>query len=292
MSGTETQAHMLLGTHTEAPRPCVVGNGEVIAFTRPCPSLDPGADTGRPNQDSAAVLAVDSQRTVVAVADGVGGTQGGRDASKRALEVFARVVTRGVEREDDLREAILDGFEAANKSVNDLGTAGYTTLAVASIEKGKVRCYHVGDSAILVVGQRGRLRHLTIAHSPVGYAVESGLLDEDDAMTHAERNVVSNVLGTSEMKIEIGPKITLAARDTVLVASDGVFDNLSTDELIEGIRVGPLARVAKQLAARCEARMTTPEEGQPSKPDDTTFVLYRGVKPKRRAKPAEVAGDS
>jgi len=133
----------------------------------------------------------------------------------------------------------------------------------------------VGDSAILVVGQRGKLKLQTLSHSPVGYAVESGLLDADEALHHEERHIVSNMVGAPDMRIEVGSALALAPRDTVLLATDGLMDNLGLAEIVEIVRRGPLERAARRLAELCDERMRRPLEGQPSKPDDVTFVLFR-----------------
>ena len=81
------------------------------------------------------------------------------------------------------------------------------------------------------------------------------LLDEEDAIHHDDRHVVSNVIGSSEMKIEIGTSVELAPRDTVLVASDGVFDNLHVAETVEYIRKGRLTDAADRLATYARSRM-------------------------------------
>ena len=70
---------------------------------------------------------------------------------------------------------------------------------------------------ILIISQRGRIKFQTIAHSPVGYALEAGMILEEEAIEHEERHVVYNVVGCSEMKIDIGPEITLSARDRVII---------------------------------------------------------------------------
>ena len=138
-----------------------------------------------------------------------------------------------------------------------------------------MRPFHVGDSHLLVVGNRGKVRFHTIPHSPVGYAVEAGVLDEKGAMFHEDRHLVSNILGAEDMRIEVGPVLPLAPRDTLLLASDGVTDNLFLREIIERVRKGPLDDAGARLAAACRKRMVAPAEGQPSKDDDMTFVLYR-----------------
>jgi serine/threonine protein phosphatase PrpC len=61
----------------------------------------------------------------------------------------------------------------------------------------------------------------------------------------------------------------------VLVASDGLYDNLHRREIVEVIRKGKLLASAEELARSGIGRMTVPTEGEPSKPDDLTFILYR-----------------
>jgi serine/threonine protein phosphatase PrpC len=140
---------------------------------------------------------------------------------------------------------------------------------------------------ILLIGQRGRLKLQTVAHSPVGFAVEAGLLDEDKAMHHAQRHLVSNVLGAPDMRIEVGSQRRIAPRDTLVLASDGLSDNLRTDEIVALLRTGPLDAACDRLAELARARMYAPSDGEPSKPDDLTFVAFRAV---RAARPA--SGDS
>jgi serine/threonine protein phosphatase PrpC len=87
---------------------------------------------------------------------------------------------------------------------------------------------------------------------------------------------VSNVVGSEDAHIEIGPRRQLSPRDTLLIASDGLFDNLHTEEIVELIRKGPLAQAAQNLATSVECRMDGSDEEHPCKPDDLTYVLFRG----------------
>jgi protein phosphatase len=147
---------------------------------------------------------------------------------------------------------------------------------VAQLDATRLRSYHVGDSELLAVGQRGRIKQRVVPHSPTGFAVEAGLLDEDEAVQHDQRHVLFNVIGSPDMRVEIGPSLQLAPRDTVLLASDGLFDNLFIDEIVDTIRTGPLPDAANRLVARVRKRMNG--EGaadHPCKPDDLTVVLFR-----------------
>jgi len=233
---------------------------------------------GRPeggglNEDAGLVAALPEDAGVLAVADGAGGQAAGARASGIAIErLHAALRDPGGAA---LRESILRGFDEANRAVLELGIGAATTLALVEISERSVRAYHSGDSLVLVVGQRGKRKLETIAHSPVGYAVEAGLLDENAAMQHEDRHVVSNLLGLPGMRVEMSARLPLAARDTVLLATDGLSDNLHVDEIVALVRKGPLDAAAAALATAARGRMTAPTPGQPSKPDDLTFLLFR-----------------
>ena len=67
-----------------------------------------------------------------------------------------------------------------------------------------------------------------------------------------------------------------AGHDTVLLASDGLFDNLFIDEIVDSIRTGPLKDAADRLVERAGKRMSgNGAADQPCKPDDLTIVLFR-----------------
>ena len=150
-------------------------------------------------------------------------------AFARALRDTLRVrVRQGA----STREAILSGFDRANRAVLQRGGGGATTLAVVEVRAGRLRSYHVGDSGVLVFGGRGKVRLQTIFHSPVGYAVEAGVLDEEEAMNHVDRHLVSNVVGDRSMHVGVSYPRRLRPMDTVVLASDGLFDNAYTEEVV------------------------------------------------------------
>jgi serine/threonine protein phosphatase PrpC len=244
-------------------------DGQAAVFTAKSP------DKPTSNEDAAALIPFDDSSGVLVVADGVGGTRAGEAASRCTVEALRAALRNGARDDQALRTAVLNGIENANRAVLELGVGAATTLALVELQASALRPYHIGDSMILAVGQRGRVKLRTVSHSPVGFAVEAGLLDEKEALHHEERHLVSNVIGTPEMRIEVGASLSLMSRDTVLLGSDGLFDNVHLEEIVELIRKGPLDRAALRLAELATHRMHDAQEGQPSKPDDLTFVLFR-----------------
>ena len=243
----------------------------------------PEKDT--PNEDAAAIIWLSDDSLVLAVADGVGGTPAGREASNLTVSTLSSTLIRRADESASLRPAILDAIEEANRAVIDLARGAATTLVVAEIVARRLRSYHVGDSELIAVGQRGRVKRRVVPHSPTGFAVEAGLMDEDEAVHHAERHVLFNVLGTEDMRVEIGGSVKLATYDTVLLASDGLLDNLFADEIVDIIRVGPIDAAADRLVEKALRRMRTNGTAQPSKPDDLTIILFRPHRP-RAQRPA------
>lgn len=261
-----TEPWIYSDTDLDAPRSGGFLNGQLACFTHRSPDKER-------NQDALAVVPVSANSGVLVVADGLGGQPRGDLAARTVVESLSRAAADG---SGSLRESILHGIDQANTQIMDAGYYGGSTLAILEIENHHVRPYHIGDAFIIVTGQRGRIKFQNIPHSPVGYAVESGLIDENDAVHHHERNLVSNFVGTTEMYIDIGPQLELAPRDTVLIASDGLSDNLYVEEIIETIRMGPLDRAASLLREKCLERMASAAGGKlPSHPDDLSFCLFR-----------------
>ncbi len=233
----------------------------------------PGRDG--PNEDAAALISIGRDAGVAVVSDGAGGHPGGAQAASLAVSAVCESVAESGADLQSLRDAIINGFESADRAISDLGTGAAATLAVVEVHDTHMRTYHAGDSMVLVTGQRGKVKWLTIPHSPVGYAVEAGLLDRGEALHHEDLHLVSNLLGGQDMRIELGATVELALRDTVVLASDGLSDNLHLDEIVERFRKGPLLKAADQVATLGRQRMQALAEGKPSKPDDLTFVAIR-----------------
>lgn len=251
----------------------VLGAGEVAVYSRRSPAKL------APNEDAAAVLVTSEDGAVLAVADGLGGAPAGQQASSIAVECLVESVREATAEGREVRAGILDGFERANEEVLRLGLGAGTTLTVAEVLSRSVRSYHVGDSFVLLAGGRGKLKMQSLAHSPVGYGVEAGLLDERAAMYHEERHVISNVIGSSAMRIDVGTPRALAPRDTLVLATDGLSDNLHTEEIVDRARRGRLEEAARRLADLARRRMEgSGEGGSPSKSDDLTFLVFRPSK--------------
>lgn len=267
--GEMHDARLFLEAQMNAVEAFPLAGGTVAVFSTRNPAK------ASANEDAAGIFALDGDTTVLAVADGMGGGPAGEHASGLAVSSLQNALANGLAAGERLRSAILDGIDTANRKIQATFPEAATTLALVEIHKGKLRPYHIGDSVILAFSTRGRLKLQTVMHSPVGYAIEAGVLNQADAMHHQQRHVVSNMVGCANMRIEIGSPIKLSLRDTVLLASDGLFDNLHIEEIVATLRKCDLVEGVASLVRESLERMTKPSPAMPSKPDDLTIVAYR-----------------
>ena len=254
---------VLADANLESPQPVTLSCGQAVVFTRPHAGRTYG------NEDALGIFQLEPDRVWLAVADGVGGLPRGREAATRVIEML------GEPRSQDNDAVIETRIQRANQALLEQLPGAATTVSVVEISGNSLTSYHVGDSAALVVGQRTRIKLKTQCHSPVGIAEANGLLDEKQALFHPRRHLLNNMVGDPALWLEKTGPLELAARDTVLVASDGLWDNLFISEVVEAIRAGPMLQAAQLLADTVMARMSTPAAGVPSKPDDVSFILYR-----------------
>jgi serine/threonine protein phosphatase PrpC len=254
----------------EAERLAAIPGGEVFAYSARCPGKT------RTNEDGAAVLPCGDSLLLV-VADGLGGQPGADQASGIAIRALARGAQSVAAKGLAVHDTVLSSLEEANREIIALDVGAGTTIALAEVSAGVMRPYHVGDSSVMISSRTGDVRAITIPHSPIGYALAAGLLDEEEALHHPDRHIISNMVGSSEMRVEVGSPVTLEKGDTLLVASDGVTDNLRLAELVELLSGDTLGEVGPAVIGACRARMLhfDPSGDAPSKPDDLTCLLYR-----------------
>lgn len=244
--------------------------GQILIYTQRCP------DKPTVNEDAAGLFFDGGGRSgLLVVADGMGGAPLGDKAAEIVINSIRAEVRHNDAATTDTRLQILNAIEKASQEIIDLKVGAGSTCALLEIDNNSVRPYHVGDSSILIVGQRGKIKFQSIPHSPIGYALEAGQLGEEEALSHENLHQISNYIGHPEMRIDIGPNIALSCYDTVLLGSDGLFDNLRNEEIIALIRKDKLENCAEQLISLLQTRMQNDSQDNPCKPDDAVLILFR-----------------
>lgn len=180
-----------------------------------------------------------------AVADGIGGCEGGEIASNLALRVLVdsivtflllpglRAEARSLFQEFAL-QTLTEGVKAANNEVyvqaQAKGTNMGTTLAAVLMIDTTAYIANVGDSRIYLL-EGEQLRQVTTDHSLVAALVATGEITPEEIYTHPRRNVITRCLGT-QPNIE-GDTFTetLKPGSSLLLCSDGLWEMVRDDEI-------------------------------------------------------------
>ena len=170
------------------------------------------------NED--AILA-DPAGILWAVADGMGGHEGGAVAADLVVDTLATI-------SDDAlpAEALEDAIEQANTRVRaaaaNLGarTMGATVVGLF-ISQGIAHVAWAGDSRAYLLRGR-RLRMLTHDHTVVQDMVDRGELGASEAEGHPEAHIITRAVGAAD-EIEVDhAAVPLLAGDRLLLCSDGL----------------------------------------------------------------------
>lgn len=177
-----------------------------------------------------------------AVADGMGGHQGGEQASRMAVEVLEREMAKrlahgsnGVE-SDSVAEAMRDATILASRAIYDSAQenperAGMgTTLTGLCFRGGSLTLCHVGDSRAYLL-RDGQARQLTEDHSWIQEQVRAGLLSPGDAIVSRFRNIITRSVGFEPTVTPDLLTMPVEAGDCYLLCSDGLSNYLSVDEI-------------------------------------------------------------
>lgn len=232
------------------------------------------------NEDALGIL-VDGKHCFLAVADGVGGCPNGEIASQLTITHLIRDLKKIEKLPTDLgalRQPILDSIESSNHTLIHDYVGARTTLTACLIIDETLQSIQIGDSCLIHCGQKSLLKHKTLEHSPVGFAYAAGLLTEKQALIHPDRHIISNVVGDIDMHMDIGPRCLLAENDSLLLGSDGLFDNFHIDTLIEMVRKESIEEVLMKLTEACQPMREENKMEKFHKLDDVSFIVCRHTK--------------
>lgn len=205
------------------------------------------------------------------VADGMGGHEGGQEASRIAVEAIQEIFsdTSGA----DPQALLATGFQVAHERIleyaaghPDLHGMGTTATAIALVEN-QLYYAHVGDSRLYLV-RGSSLSRLTRDHSYVGRLVENGVISSEEAEIHPQRHILTAALGAgTETVPDSSPQpIALQKGDVLVLCTDGLWGLLSEDE-IRKVAAG------RDLPEACQAMIKMAKER--GAPDNITVQLIR-----------------
>lgn len=192
---------------------------------------------------------------LAAVADGVGGNNGGEAASHFAIEALQEELGRGATLEQCFEAAHLGLVAKANDLPHLRGMA--TTLTAINCIGSSLSGAHCGDSRAYILRGRG-LKQLTNDHTEVARLIAEGLLTKEEAVNYPRKNVITSALGTHKDLVVQSFQFDVLPGDRLLLLTDGVY-SLITKREIQNLSAGEprLEDYCKKLIEMVKGREPT-----------------------------------
>lgn len=253
-----------------------------VDCTNPKPGLELASltDVGRlrsNNEDSYLYWEPDSgeefaqKGRLAVIADGMGGYEGGQEASRLAVETIRYIYEHKFG--TDSQTTLVAGMQAAHETIQRFAVehpqyAGMgTTCTALSIVGRNLSFAHIGDSRLYLIRGEGIAR-LTKDHSYVGRLVESGIVRSEDAESHPQRHILTAALGSGREVAPHTPEqpVALEQGDVIVLCTDGLWGLVGEAELEHIAQSEPPAEACQRLVELALQR---------GGPDNVTVIILR-----------------
>lgn len=209
-------------------------------------------DVGKVRHHNEDNFAIDEQRQVMIVCDGMGGHAAGEVASKIGIETITRLFgdfNLGMFQQPEFPypetitpegKLLVGAIAVANHRIiqHSRSTPGQTgmgtTVVACHFDKGIVSVCHVGDSRAYLV-RDGNVRRITIDHSWVSEMMEKHNLSEEEAEAQVNKNVITRALGTKPaIRVDIS-QLRFLKDDVFVICSDGLTGMVSDGDILHAV---------------------------------------------------------
>jgi PPM family protein phosphatase len=215
-----------------------------------------------------------------AVADGVGGQDGGRLASGITIQTIVEYMFETVGSYHAVapgqEHAFKDPLRSAVQRAHDklLATFGLpqggpaTTLTIALVVWPEAFVVHVGDSRAYHL-RADKLRRLTRDQTMGAYLVDEYAMSEQQVEQQGYNNVLSSAVGAQEMRPAVS-ELTLEPGDSIVLCTDGLTKHVSEERL-----AGVISK-AQNAEAGCRQLVDLALEGGGK--DNVTVVVANALR--------------
>ena len=194
--------------------------------------------------NATALAELSSQGLFALVADGMGGMEGGRQASEWAADFFVQLF-----RERDPKRSVPEWFYQSVHVVSDsvyrqFGGRSGTTLVAVHLLEDRLHWLSVGDSAIYLARDGGVFqlnREHTCLNQLYLQELEQPVIDKARAEQDEDARRLTSFVGIdrlAEVDLNLRP-LPLKRGDALLVCSDGISGVLTPPELLEAMTLAP-----------------------------------------------------
>jgi protein phosphatase len=222
-------------------------------------------DTGRErqeNQDS--VIHIRDERDgchLLVVADGLSGTACGQAASQLATQTIRQSFFSAFGSNLTINQRLEMAIVEANRVIlhradRDRRCRGMgSTCAALALADQRAHLAHVGDSRIYLI-RDNRIAQLTRDHSRAQRMLSDGLITEEEAANHPDRDWLDRALGLrAEIVPDVRPEpIKLREKDTFILCTDGLTNLARDEEIFRIVQRAPVEPACDALIALANER--------------------------------------
>jgi len=210
---------------------------------------------------------------LLTVADGMGGYEGGQEASRIAVEAVEAAYAAYTG--EDVLAGLLQGFRAAHQDIQNYAVSHPalegmgTTCTAAVLRREQLFFVHVGDSRLYLI-RGGSISRLTQDHSYVSRLVAHGVISAEEAEFHPQRHILTAALGAgSDVEPDTsGTGIALGAEDRLVLCTDGLWGVVREPEIMKVVVEESPEEACRQLVEMARDR---------GGPDNITLQVVRVV---------------
>jgi serine/threonine protein phosphatase PrpC len=189
-----------------------------------------GTDVGNIRKRNEDNFCVAPEIGLWAVADGMGGYQGGKEASRIVVRQLAEDIVNGILLSESISNIHHLIINTAKSDPENKGMGSTVVAMVTSCNNYKIAW--VGDSrAYLWNGHV--LKQITQDHSYVQYLIREGIISESEAVDHPARHAVTQALGAAELEdvdVEVISGV-IQKNDQILLCSDGLTNEIDDEQI-------------------------------------------------------------
>lgn len=213
------------------------------------------------NEDAYRVL---KQDKVFVIADGVGGNNSGEIASRMAVDGIVEFVQShpldGIRTNEEvrryfgecLREVNKRVLERASENPEEQGMA--TTIVAVYFVGNKSFIMNVGDSRVYLF-RNGQLTQITEDHTYVNTLVRAGVITEEEAKTHENKNMITRAVGAKPTIRADYFAGEVEAGDIVMMCTDGLYDEVEKENIVAKLNEGkPMRETCSDLVNMANQR--------------------------------------
>lgn len=192
-------------------------------------------DIGRKRSSNQDSICLYPEKNFFAVADGMGGHNGGDIASQMSVKLLPEFIDNNIQMNSE--QLLKESIQFVNRSIYDYGKQNTelkgmgTTITSILFDEENIKIANVGDSRTYMV-HKNKLFQMTRDHSFVQEKLNMQIYDRASAKNDPHKNVISRTVGfEQEVNVDVF-QYKLSKNDIFILCSDGLHGKVSDEDIL------------------------------------------------------------